>query len=69
MENYTIIVNGKTQINKAVSAETAVRGVMFWYGCGTLFTVLDEKHNASVFRKISTYDPISGHSELLKISS
>ncbi len=69
MEQYTIIVNGKEHKTKAVTAETAVRSVMFWYSCGTFFTVLDEKLKASVFQKISTYDPISGHSELLKISS
>lgn len=69
MENYTIIINGKEHKTKAVTAEMAVRGVMFWYSCGTFFTVLDEKLKASVFQKISTYDPISGHSELLKISS
>lgn len=69
MEKYTIIVNGKEYKTEATTAEMAVRGVMCWYNCGTLFTVLDEKRKASVFQIIATSDPISGYRKLLKISN
>ena len=52
MEKYTIIINGKEHKTKATTAEMAVRGMMFWYGCGTCFTVLDEERKGSLFQKI-----------------
>ena len=63
---YTITANGKSiQIN-AISAETAVRSQICWYGYDTIFTVSDSNGNVGIYRKTKSRDAATGYTDLIK---
>lgn len=68
MENYTMIINGKEYKTEANTAEMAVRGEMCWYTVGTFFTVIDSENKATVFQKVTMFDPVKGYSGLIQIA-
>ena len=63
---YTITANGKSIQTNAISAETAVRSQMCWYGYDTTFTVSDSNGNTDKYRKIKSRDTTTGYTDLIK---
>ena len=63
---YTITVSGKSIQVNAISAETAVRSQMCWYGYNTIFTVSDSNGNTEKYRKIKSRDATTGYTDLIK---
>ena len=63
---YTITVNGKSMQVNTISAETAVRSQMCWYGYDTTFTVSDSNGNTEKYRKIKSKDATTGYTDLIK---
>ena len=63
---YAITANGKSIQVNAISAETAVRSQMCWYGYDTTFTVLDSNGNTEKYRKTKSRDDATGYTNLTK---
>ena len=63
---YTITANGKLIQVNAISAETAVRSQMCWYGYDTTFTVSDSNGNTEKYRKIKSKDATTGYTDLIR---
>ena len=63
---YTITVNGKSIQVNAISAETAVRSQMCWYGYNTIITVSDSNGNTEKYRKAKSKDATTGYTDLMK---
>ena len=63
---YTITANGKSIQVNAISAETAVRSHICWYGYDTIFTVSDNNGNVEKYRKAKSRDAATGFTDLIK---
>ena len=63
---YTITTNGKSIQVNAISAETAVRSQICWYGYDTIFTVSDSNGNTEKYRKTKSRDAATGYTNLVK---
>ena len=63
---YIITANGKSIQVNAISAETAVRSQICWYGYDTTFTVSDSNGNTEKYRKIKSRDATTGYTDLIK---
>ena len=63
---YTITANGKSIQVNAISAETAVRSQMCWYGYDTTFTVSDSNGNTEKYRNIKSKDATTGYTDLIR---
>ena len=63
---YTITANGKLIQTNAISAETAVRSQICWYGYDTIFKVSDSNGNVGIYRKIKSRDATTGYTDLIK---
>ena len=63
---YTITANGKSIQTNAISAETAVRSQICWYGYDTTFTVSDSNGNVGIYRKTKSRDAATGYTNLIK---
>ena len=62
---YTITANGKSIQTNAISAETAVRSQICWYGYDTIFTVSDNNGNVEKYRKAKSRDAATGFTDLI----
>lgn len=65
---YRVLVDGKERLYEGhgkTTAESVVRGIMCWFTCGTIFTVIDPSYNISIFQKVSSPDSIKGYCELV----
>ena len=63
---YTITTNGKLIQTNAISAETAVRSQICWYGYDTIFKVSDSNGNVGIYRKTKSTDAATGYTDLIK---
>ena len=63
---YTITANGKSIQVNAISAETAVRSQICWYGYDTTFTVSDSNGNVEKYSKAKSKDDATGYTNLIK---